>query len=69
MGGAAPFSTAIDGIQPDEAVARGKHVWERNSCINCYTILGEGGAYLAPELGTSGRATEAATTPRVPVPP
>ena len=30
-----------------EAVARGKHVWERNSCINCHTILGEG-AYLLP---------------------
>ena len=33
-----------------EGVARGKHVWERNSCINCHTILGEG-AYFAPELG------------------
>ena len=32
------------------AVARGKHVWERNSCINCHTLLGEG-AYFAPELG------------------
>ncbi|MFW5835124.1 MAG: c-type cytochrome, partial [Pseudomonadota bacterium] len=33
-----------------EAVARGKHVWERHSCINCHTLLGEG-AYFAPELG------------------
>jgi len=33
-----------------EGVARGKHVWERNSCINCHTLLGEG-AYFAPELG------------------
>lgn len=33
-----------------EAVVRGKHVWERNACINCHTILGEG-AYFAPELG------------------
>jgi nitric oxide reductase subunit C len=32
------------------SVARGKHVWERNSCINCHTLLGEG-AYFAPELG------------------
>lgn len=32
-----------------ESVARGKHVWERNACINCHTILGEG-AYFAPEL-------------------
>lgn len=33
-----------------EAVARGKHIWERHSCINCHTLLGEG-AYFAPELG------------------
>ena len=33
-----------------DAVARGKHVWEKHSCINCHTILGEG-AYFAPEVG------------------
>ncbi|MBX6746258.1 MAG: cytochrome c [Acetobacteraceae bacterium] len=33
-----------------EGVVRGKEVWERNSCINCHTLLGEG-AYFAPELG------------------
>ncbi|SMH61937.1 c-type cytochrome [Azospirillum agricola] len=33
-----------------DAVARGKHVWEKNACINCHTLLGEG-AYFAPELG------------------
>jgi len=33
-----------------EQVARGKAVWERNSCINCHTLHGEG-AYFAPELG------------------
>lgn len=33
-----------------DAVVRGKHIWERNSCINCHTLLGEG-AYFAPELG------------------
>lgn len=33
-----------------EAVARGKHLWEKHACINCHTILGEG-AYFAPELG------------------
>ena len=33
-----------------ESVARGKRVWERNACINCHTILGEG-AYYAPEVG------------------
>lgn len=37
-----------------EGVVRGKHVWERNSCINCHTLLGEG-AYFAPELGNVWR--------------
>lgn len=32
-----------------ESVVRGKHVWEKHSCINCHTIMGEG-AYYAPEL-------------------
>ncbi|WP_020408324.1 c-type cytochrome [Hahella ganghwensis] len=32
-----------------EAVARGKDVWERNNCIGCHTLMGEG-AYYAPEL-------------------
>lgn len=32
------------------SVARGKLVWEKNACIDCHTILGEG-AYYAPELG------------------
>ena len=32
------------------SVARGKHVWEKNDCVGCHTILGEG-AYYAPELG------------------
>lgn len=41
-------STDDDGIT--EAVARGKGVWEKHSCINCHSILGEG-AYFAPELG------------------
>lgn len=36
--------------EPTEGVARGKHVWEKHSCINCHTILGEG-AYFAPEVG------------------
>jgi nitric oxide reductase subunit C len=33
-----------------EGVARGKRIWERNACIDCHTLLGEG-AYFAPELG------------------
>ncbi|HXH04528.1 MAG TPA: cytochrome c [Candidatus Competibacteraceae bacterium] len=43
-------STSTDAAGLTEAVARGKHVWERNACINCHTLLGEG-AYFAPELG------------------
>lgn len=41
-------STDTAGLTP--SVVAGKHVWEKNSCINCHTILGEG-AYFAPELG------------------
>jgi nitric oxide reductase subunit C len=33
----------------DEAVVRGLHVWARNNCENCHTLLGEG-AYFAPDL-------------------
>ena len=33
-----------------EAVVAGKKVWEKHTCINCHTILGEG-AYFAPEVG------------------
>ena len=33
-----------------DSVRRCKHVWEKNACINCHTLLGEG-AYFAPELG------------------
>ena len=33
-----------------DSVAAGKHIWEKNGCINCHTLLGEG-AYYAPELG------------------
>lgn len=32
------------------AVAAGKHVWEKNACVDCHSIMGEG-AYFAPELG------------------
>lgn len=37
-----------ENITPE--VALGKQVWERNNCIGCHTLLGEG-AYFAPELG------------------
>lgn len=42
--------TSTDEKGLTENVAHGKHVWEKNACINCHTILGEG-AYFAPELG------------------
>lgn len=32
------------------SVAQGKALWEKNNCIGCHTLLGEG-AYFAPELG------------------
>ncbi|WP_196888864.1 c-type cytochrome [Aureivirga sp. CE67] len=32
-----------------EQVVRGKDLWEKNNCMGCHTILGEGG-YYAPEL-------------------
>ncbi|MEB2310494.1 MAG: c-type cytochrome [Sorangiineae bacterium] len=32
-----------------ESVARGKESWERNNCMGCHTLFGEG-AYYAPEL-------------------
>jgi nitric oxide reductase subunit C len=32
-----------------ESVVRGKSIWEKNNCMGCHTILGEG-AYYAPEL-------------------
>ncbi|SNY91163.1 nitric oxide reductase, NorC subunit apoprotein [Cohaesibacter sp. ES.047] len=33
-----------------EEVVLGKRVWEKNACINCHTLHGEG-AYFAPEVG------------------
>ncbi len=32
-----------------DAVKRGKYLWEKNNCMGCHTLLGEG-AYYAPEL-------------------
>ena len=37
------------GMPLTDEVVLGKHIWERNSCINCHTLHGEG-AYFAPEL-------------------
>ena len=33
-----------------ESVKQGKKLWEKNNCMGCHTILGEG-AYFAPEVG------------------
>jgi len=33
----------------DASVVRGKHLFEKNNCAGCHTIMGEGG-YYAPEL-------------------
>jgi len=45
-----------------EQVAAGKRLWEKNDCIGCHTLLGEG-AYFAPELGNVytrfGKSTDA----------
>ena len=43
-------TTSTDEATLSDSVGRGKHVWEKNACINCHTILGEG-AYFAPEVG------------------
>jgi len=32
-----------------EQVAHGKEIWEKNNCVGCHSLLGEG-AYFAPEL-------------------
>lgn len=42
-----PALTNADAITPE--VTEGKHVWHRENCINCHTLLGEG-AYYAPDL-------------------
>lgn len=46
--GTIPKRSNDQNITPE--VARGKLVWEKNDCIGCHTLLGEG-AYFAPELG------------------
>lgn len=37
-----------DQLTPE--VAQGKALWEKNNCVGCHSLLGEG-AYFAPELG------------------
>ena len=43
-------TTSTDAAGLTDSVVLGKRLWEKNACINCHTILGEG-AYFAPELG------------------
>lgn len=43
-------NTSTAGMPLSDEVVLGKRVWERNSCINCHTLHGEG-AYFAPEVG------------------
>jgi len=33
----------------NDSVVRGKELWDKNNCMGCHTLLGEG-AYYAPEL-------------------
>ena len=68
LAAAVVLATALTGLRATSPVgakpqvAAGKLVWERNNCIGCHTLLGEG-AYFAPELGNVytrfGNSTEA----------
>lgn len=42
-----PARTHVENLNAQ--VVAGKHLWERNNCMGCHTLLGEG-AYYAPEL-------------------
>lgn len=42
-----PKQTNAENITPE--VDRGKRIWEKNNCMGCHTLFGEG-AYYAPEL-------------------
>lgn len=42
-----PAQTNSAALTPE--VVSGKKLWDRNNCMGCHTILGEG-AYYAPEL-------------------
>jgi nitric oxide reductase subunit C len=43
------FPKLTNSADIDERVIAGKHVWHRENCTNCHTLLGEG-AYYAPDL-------------------
>ena len=53
-------TTSTAGMPLSEAVVAGKHVWERNSCINCHSLHGEGAFVEAgDELGAQPRGQQA----------
>lgn len=50
------FDTVANRVGPQtheenltEEVVRGREIWDKNNCMGCHTLLGEG-AYYAPEL-------------------
>jgi nitric oxide reductase subunit C len=43
------FHAQTNADQLTEEVIAGKHIWEKNNCMGCHTLFGEG-AYYAPEL-------------------
>jgi nitric oxide reductase subunit C len=47
MSNQVPKQTHEENLTPQ--VISGKVIWEKNNCMGCHTILGEG-AYYAPEL-------------------
>ena len=36
-------------VDMTHSVIEGKEIWEKNNCVGCHTLMGEG-AYYAPEL-------------------
>ena len=36
-------------VSMSHSVVAGKELWEKNNCVGCHTLIGEG-AYFAPEL-------------------
>ncbi|MDF1798910.1 MAG: c-type cytochrome [Planctomycetota bacterium] len=45
----AAFPKRSNQDQMTEQVVRGHHIWNKNNCMGCHTLMGEGG-YYAPEL-------------------
>jgi len=47
IGKGVPEQTNSQNLTPE--IVQGKKIWEKNNCMGCHTLLGEG-AYYAPEL-------------------